>query len=135
MPAMTWQNWSGRIRCAPRALLAPASEQEIVDAVRAAARARRTLRVAGSGHSFTPLVATDGVVLQLDAWHGIASSDQATWQATIRAGTKIAALGDELRAHVKTKLAPYKAPRWIEFVRELPKTATGKIQRFKLRQR
>jgi benzoate-CoA ligase family protein len=45
------------------------------------------------------------------------------------------ALGDELRAHVKTKLAPYKAPRWIEFVRELPKTATGKIQRFKLRQR
>jgi FAD/FMN-containing dehydrogenase len=96
---MTWQNWSGRIRCAPRALLAPASEQEIVDAVRAAARARRTLRVAGSGHSFTPLVATDGVVLQLDAWHGIASSDQATWQATIRAGTKIAALGDELRAH------------------------------------
>lgn len=40
---------------------------------------------------------------------------------------------EELQAHVKTKLAPYKYPRWIEFVPELPKTATGKIQRFKLR--
>ncbi|MGE0332477.1 MAG: benzoate-CoA ligase family protein [Ramlibacter sp.] len=40
---------------------------------------------------------------------------------------------DELKAHVKTQLAPYKYPRWIEFVPELPKTATGKIQRFKLR--
>lgn len=41
---------------------------------------------------------------------------------------------DELKAHVKQQLAPYKYPRWIEFVSELPKTATGKIQRFKLRQ-
>ena len=36
-------------------------------------------------------------------------------------------------AFVKARLAPYKYPRWIEFVAELPKTATGKIQRFKLR--
>lgn len=40
---------------------------------------------------------------------------------------------DELKAYVKAKLAPYKYPRWIEFAAELPKTATGKIQRFKLR--
>lgn len=40
---------------------------------------------------------------------------------------------DDLKAHVKSQLAPYKYPRWIEFVPELPKTATGKIQRFKLR--
>ncbi|HUR90812.1 MAG TPA: benzoate-CoA ligase family protein [Ramlibacter sp.] len=39
----------------------------------------------------------------------------------------------ELQSHVKNALAPYKYPRWIEFVDELPKTATGKIQRFKLR--
>jgi benzoate-CoA ligase len=38
-----------------------------------------------------------------------------------------------LQQHVKDKLAPYKYPRWIEFLGELPKTATGKIQRFKLR--
>ena len=40
---------------------------------------------------------------------------------------------DELKAHVKAVLAHYKYPRWVEFVGELPKTATGKIQRFKLR--
>ena len=44
-------------------------------------------------------------------------------------------LAEELRQHVKAQLAPYKYPRWIEFIDELPKTATGKIQRFKLRAR
>ncbi len=39
----------------------------------------------------------------------------------------------DLQQHVKSQLAPYKYPRWIEFVPDLPKTATGKIQRFKLR--
>ena len=43
------------------------------------------------------------------------------------------ALIEELKAFVKSKLAPYKYPRQLEFVAELPKTATGKIQRFKLR--
>ncbi|PYM18605.1 MAG: benzoate-CoA ligase family protein [Candidatus Rokuibacteriota bacterium] len=42
-------------------------------------------------------------------------------------------LADELKTFVKDKIAPYKYPRWIEFVPDLPKTATGKIQRFKLR--
>ena len=45
------------------------------------------------------------------------------------------ALAEELKQFVKTRIAPYKYPRWIEFVDELPKTATGKIQRFKLRER
>ena len=43
------------------------------------------------------------------------------------------ALKASLQSHVKARLAPYKYPRWIDFVPELPKTATGKIQRFKLR--
>ena len=54
----------------------------------------------------------------------------------LKAGqTGSAALADELQMHVKSLLAPYKYPRWIEFIDELPKTATGKIQRFKLRAR
>ena len=44
------------------------------------------------------------------------------------------ALETELKAFVKQRLAPYKYPRWIVFVDELPKTATGKIQRFRLRE-
>jgi len=46
-----------------------------------------------------------------------------------------AASADELKAFVKERLAPYKYPRAIEFLDELPKTATGKIQRFRLRER
>ena len=42
---------------------------------------------------------------------------------------------DELKAFVKDRLASYKYPRLIEFISELPKTATGKIQRFRLRER
>jgi benzoate-CoA ligase family protein len=44
------------------------------------------------------------------------------------------ALADELLEHCKSGLARYKYPRWFNFVEDLPKTATGKIQRFKLRQ-
>ena len=52
----------------------------------------------------------------------------------LKAGVeKTDGLAKELQAFVKDRLAPYKYPRWIEFVTELPKTATGKIQRFKLR--
>ena len=46
-----------------------------------------------------------------------------------------AALEETLKTFVKDKLAPYKYPRYIEFIAELPKTATGKIQRFRLRDR
>ena len=44
-----------------------------------------------------------------------------------------AAMVEALKQHVRARLAHYKYPRWIEFLAELPKTATGKIQRFKLR--
>ena len=43
-------------------------------------------------------------------------------------------LADELQAFVKARTLPHKYPRWVEFAPELPKTATGKIQRYKLRQ-
>jgi benzoate-CoA ligase family protein len=53
-----------------------------------------------------------------------------TQTAKSAAGPELAAA---LQAFVKERLAPHKYPRWIEFVSELPKTATGKTQRFKLR--
>ncbi len=49
----------------------------------------------------------------------------------LKAGQSVS--GADLQAHVKSHLAPFKYPRWVEFLPELPKTATGKIQRFKLR--
>ena len=54
----------------------------------------------------------------------------------LKAGSQAdAGLEETLKAFVKDKLAPYKYPRSIEFITELPKTATGKIQRFRLRER
>ena len=50
---------------------------------------------------------------------GVASSDQ---------------MRDELVAYCREKIADFKRPRWIEFVDQLPKTATGKVQRFRLRE-
>lgn len=52
----------------------------------------------------------------------------------LQSGTDDAALHAGLKAHVKDKIGKWKYPRWIEVVEELPKTATGKIQRFKLRE-
>ena len=49
----------------------------------------------------------------------------------LQAGERLA---DELKQFVKERLAPHKYPRFVEFLPELPKTATGKIQRFRLRQ-
>jgi 4-hydroxybenzoate-CoA ligase len=46
-----------------------------------------------------------------------------------------AALYEELKVHVRHAVGPWKYPRWIEFVDELPRTATGKLQRQLLRTR
>ena len=65
---------------------------------------------------------------------GVADTDQLVKPkayVVLKAGEAVTL--SDLQLHVKSRLAPYKYPRWIEFVPELPKTATGKIQRFKLR--
>jgi benzoate-CoA ligase family protein len=51
----------------------------------------------------------------------------------LQPGASADGLDEALRAHVRARLAPYKAPRWVAVVPELPKTATGKVQRFRLR--
>ena len=51
----------------------------------------------------------------------------------LRPGANVGDLNGALKEHVKQKIGPWKYPRWIEIVETLPKTATGKIQRFKLR--
>ena len=65
---------------------------------------------------------------------GIADTDELVKPkafVVLKSGQAVTA--EELQMHVKSQLAPYKYPRWIQFVPELPKTATGKIQRFRLR--
>jgi len=75
----------------------PGNEPEIQALVREAASQGRVLRVVGTGHSFTPLVESDGLVVSLDRFAGIDSIDAASQEARIRGGTKLHALGAPLR--------------------------------------
>ena len=93
-----WANWAGSVACDVAGLPRPRSEAEIAEWVRRASAEGRTLRVVGTGHSFTPLVATSGYVMSLDEWSGLESHDASMMEATARAGTKLSALGRELRA-------------------------------------
>ncbi len=93
-----WSNFSDRVAFTPERRARPKSEAELRVLVREAASAGRGVRVAGSGHSFTPLVATLGTLVSLDDWQGIESIDAGKRQAEIRAGTVLHALGEPLLA-------------------------------------
>jgi FAD/FMN-containing dehydrogenase len=95
---LRWENWAGSVACEPAELPRPNSEAEIVLAVTRSAAAGRNVRVVGTGHSFTPLVATSGAIVSLDDWAGVESYDPSRLEATVRAGTKLSALGRELLA-------------------------------------
>ncbi len=96
--AAAWQNWSGGVTCAPTRIATPTSEAEVIALIRAAGRASETVRVAGTGHSFTPLCATDGTLLSLDGMQGLIAADPDARTATFQAGTKLHAVGEPLRA-------------------------------------
>lgn len=91
-----WSNWSGSVKCNPRELLFPESERDVTAIVRRAAASNQAVRVAGTGHSFMPLCATDDVLLSLDRLAGVEWADPAGRCAAIHAGTKIHALGAPL---------------------------------------
>lgn len=92
-----WENWSGSVRCVPRAIEHPVSESEIQSRVRALAKEGRTVRLVGSGHSFTPLVATQDVIMSLDRLEGLEAVEGTS--ASFRAGTSLKAVGEALFAH------------------------------------
>ncbi len=89
-----WSNWAGNEHSYPAKRAAPASEAELV----AAMAGPRPIRPVGSGHSFTALVPTEGTLLSLDRLSGLVSHDTAAKTATVRAGTKLSALGPALAA-------------------------------------
>lgn len=95
----TWRNWSGRVECAPEHYVEPASLEDIAAAVRDAAQAGRTVRVVGSGHSFTDLVKTGGTLMSLDNLQGIVDVDTDAREATVWAGTKLWRLNQLLDEH------------------------------------
>ena len=87
---LAWRNWAGNQSCLPEARLAPASEDELAATL---ARARGVVRPAGTGHSFSPLVPTDGTLLFADLLSGVVAADAERLQAEVWAGTRLHALG------------------------------------------
>jgi FAD-linked oxidoreductase len=88
-----WSNWSGGVVCKPRQIVAPKDEVELAAAVR---QAPGPVRVPGTGHSFTPLNATDGTIIDLAAFSGVRGLDPEREIATIAAGTPIWDIGPAL---------------------------------------
>ena len=93
-----WANWAGNVHAYPVRVEAPASEADVCEIVARAHHEGLNVRPAGTRHSFTPLCATDGVAVDLHELTGIAAIDADAGTATVWAGTRIAAIGDALRA-------------------------------------
>ena len=95
-PGKPWQNWSGIVRARPRELARPRNLAELARLVGEYGRGGRHVRVAGSGHSFTPLVRTDDVLLSMEGLVGISGADTAAGTVTVLGGTPLKLLGEEL---------------------------------------
>jgi FAD-linked oxidoreductase len=95
---VTWINWAGDERCSPAAVVRPTSVEELAAAVRQGNAGLRTVRVAGAGHSFGDLVATDGVLLQLDGLADVLAVDRAAGLVRVGAGIRLHALNTALDA-------------------------------------
>lgn len=96
---MEWRNWDGRVRCRPAEWTAPATETELAKQVAVWAQAGRRIRVAGSGHSFTPLAANDDVLLSLQRLSGLIATDPHQNEVEVWAGTPLRELGRLLAQH------------------------------------
>jgi L-gulono-1,4-lactone dehydrogenase len=96
--AAVWRNWAGNETARPARVATPRSAQEVSDEVRRAGTDGRTVRMAGTGHSFTPAAATDGVLLRPDGMTGIRSVDPEAGLVTAEAGCPLRVLNAGLQA-------------------------------------
>jgi L-gulono-1,4-lactone dehydrogenase len=91
-----WRNWSGEQECRPAVVERPGSVAEVQAAVRRARETGMGVRVAGAGHSFTPAVLTDGMLLDVGALSGVLDADRERGLVRFGAGTTIARASEEL---------------------------------------
>ena len=88
-----WRNWSGLQRADPATQAAPAGMEELRSLI---AKTAGTIRPVGSGHSFTPLMTTDDVMVNMGRFQGISSHDDGARTATLGAGTSLIIAGSQL---------------------------------------
>lgn len=101
-PIGEWTNWSGNLTVSPEGIAKPESEAEVQELVRHCREAGRTLRVVGAGHSWTPVAATEDLLVSLEEMTGMVDHDPKAGTATIRGGT---VLGEATTAFQEVGLA------------------------------
>jgi L-gulono-1,4-lactone dehydrogenase len=97
--AAEWRNWGGDQRCTPVAIERVASRDELSAAVSRAGDAGRRVRVAGSGHSFTDIACTDGVMLDAGGIDRVLDVDRSSGLVRVEAGIVIGDLAERLAGH------------------------------------
>ena len=83
-----FRNWSGAVEFSPQRVATPSSESELQSLVAECAKSKLPIRVIGSGHSFTRLIETPGVLVSLDNMQGLRGVDE-RGVADLWAGTKL----------------------------------------------
>ncbi len=84
-----WRNWAGNVTSRPAREVTPASVDELSAAVRQAAQDGLRVKAVGTGHSFTAVAATDGVMVRPDLLTGIRRVDREAMTVTVEAGTPL----------------------------------------------
>lgn len=94
--AAEWRNWSGSVVCNPKSVEMPNSSGDVASLIARARKEKARVRVAGSGHSFSPVCETKDYLVSLDEMQGVIDADTANHRARVHAGTKLYTLGEPL---------------------------------------
>lgn len=94
-----WTNWSGSVTATPRQIVKPVSIDELAHLMKMYGRDERHVRVVGAGHSFTPIAQSDDILMSLENLQGVTSINAGQNIATVRGGTWLKTLGNELLKH------------------------------------
>ncbi len=95
-PKTIWSNWAGNVECSVTGIFYPKTEAEVQAVIQQAKTEKKKIRVVGSGHSFSPVIATNDYILSLVELKGIINIDKQKKQATIWAGTSIKEANEQL---------------------------------------
>jgi FAD-linked oxidoreductase len=93
-----WRNWGRNQACVPEVWEQPTSEEALVDVVRRAADAGRTVKAVGAGHSYSAIACTDGHLVDLSSYGHVLAADPEAGTITVEAGITLSRLNDELAA-------------------------------------
>ncbi|MFG2193229.1 D-arabinono-1,4-lactone oxidase [Streptomyces sp. NPDC048639] len=97
-PSTAWRNWAGNVTTRPARSVAPSSAEDLGRIIAAAAEDGLTVKPVGTGHSFTAVAATDGVLIRPERLAGIREIDRAAGTVTIGSGTPLKQLNEALAA-------------------------------------